>query len=147
MALTKIYLENFTVFDKMEIDFSPGINVFVGENGTGKTHVMKVLYSACQVTQTKTIPVDFAQKIVKVFRPDDFGIGRLVSRKVGNGSAKAHVSSEKGTIKISFERRTSRWDANVVGASTWEKHLSDLTSTFIPAKEILSNSKNLINEI
>lgn len=40
MALKKIYLENFTVFDKMEIEFCEGINVFIGENGTGKTHIM-----------------------------------------------------------------------------------------------------------
>ena len=39
-------LENFTVFEDVSLDFLPnGINVFIGENGTGKTHAMKVLYS------------------------------------------------------------------------------------------------------
>ena len=38
-------LENFTCFAKAEMDFSSGINVFIGENGTGKTHVLKVLYA------------------------------------------------------------------------------------------------------
>jgi predicted ATP-dependent endonuclease of OLD family len=27
-------------------EFSSGINVFIGENGTGKTHLLKVLYAA-----------------------------------------------------------------------------------------------------
>lgn len=40
--LKTITLENFTVFPKAKIEFSPGLNVFVGENGTGKTHLLKL---------------------------------------------------------------------------------------------------------
>ncbi len=43
--IRRLELENFTCFTKAEMDFSSGINVFIGENGTGKTHVLKVLYS------------------------------------------------------------------------------------------------------
>ena len=32
---------NFTVFDHAEFTFSPGVNVLIGKNGTGKTHVLK----------------------------------------------------------------------------------------------------------
>ena len=42
--IKRLELENFTCFGKVALDFSPGINVFIGENGTGKTHLMKVLY-------------------------------------------------------------------------------------------------------
>jgi predicted ATP-dependent endonuclease of OLD family len=38
-------LENFTCFAKAKMEFSSGINVLIGENGTGKTHVLKVLDS------------------------------------------------------------------------------------------------------
>ncbi len=38
-------LTNFTVFKDAEFTFTPGVNVFVGENGTGKTHVLKALYA------------------------------------------------------------------------------------------------------
>jgi predicted ATPase len=38
-------LENFTCFAKAKMEFSSGINVLIGENGTGKTHVLKVLYA------------------------------------------------------------------------------------------------------
>ena len=38
-------LKNFTAFEEASFEFVPGINVFIGENGTGKTHVMKVLYA------------------------------------------------------------------------------------------------------
>ena len=43
--IQRLELENFTCFAKAEMDFSSGINVFIGENGTGKTHVLKVLNS------------------------------------------------------------------------------------------------------
>lgn len=48
MALNKISINNFTVFDEIEIDFCGGINVFIGENGTGKTHMLKILYALCE---------------------------------------------------------------------------------------------------
>jgi hypothetical protein len=38
-------LTNFTAFKECRIEFGPGINAFVGENGTGKTHAMKALYA------------------------------------------------------------------------------------------------------
>ena len=38
-------LEQFTVFQHVRFEFGKHINVFHGENGTGKTHVLKVLYS------------------------------------------------------------------------------------------------------
>ena len=42
--LKSLQLRNFTVFPSAHFDFSPGINAFVGENGTGKTHLLKVAY-------------------------------------------------------------------------------------------------------
>lgn len=41
--IKRLELENFTCFGKVALDFSPGINVFIGENGTGKTHLLKAL--------------------------------------------------------------------------------------------------------
>ena len=52
MAITRLQLENFTAFESLDMEFSPGINVFVGANGTGKTHIMKVCYAACDVSKT-----------------------------------------------------------------------------------------------
>lgn len=37
-------LTNFTCFADLEVSFSEGINVIIGENGLGKTHLLKVLY-------------------------------------------------------------------------------------------------------
>lgn len=43
--LKALKVSNFTVFGSdVEFIFSPGLNVIVGENGTGKTHVLKLGY-------------------------------------------------------------------------------------------------------
>lgn len=44
MGINKIDITSHTVFKKQEINFSKGINVLIGENGTGKTHLLKMLY-------------------------------------------------------------------------------------------------------
>ena len=141
MSIKKIELENFTVFENMEVSFCKGINVMLGENGIGKTHIMKVLYAACQSSRHD---VSFSQKTVMVFRPDGFSIGRLISRKKGEGhTARVTVISDMSKIGMSFTNKTKKWDAKLVGEEQWERQMSDLTSVFIPAKEILSNAWNL----
>ncbi|MBU3179256.1 AAA family ATPase [Clostridium estertheticum] len=48
MTIEKLSLKNITVFEELDIAFSQGINILIGENGTGKTHVMKILYAISQ---------------------------------------------------------------------------------------------------
>lgn len=141
MPLTKIEAENLTVFEKISIPFSKGLNILVGENGVGKTHIMKLAYAACQASKHD---VSFSQKTAMLFRPDQSSIGRLVNRnKNGNNTAKILVESDAAKIGMQFSTRTKKWDAEIKAEEKWEKQMSDLTSVFIPAKEILSNAWNL----
>ena len=78
MALTKIEMERFTAFSRLKLNVSPGINVLVGANGTGKTHILKVGYAACDVAKTGT---SFVEKLVRVFLPSNRALGRLVKRQ------------------------------------------------------------------
>jgi len=43
-VIEKIKIENLTVFENLEIDTSAPINVFIGENGTGKTQILKFIH-------------------------------------------------------------------------------------------------------
>lgn len=49
MKIKRIKFQNYTVFEDQQMEFSPGINVIIGENGTGKTHLMK--NQGCDVSQ------------------------------------------------------------------------------------------------
>jgi len=46
MSITRLTLKNFTVFADAKLEFCPGINVLIGENACGKTHVLKLLYAS-----------------------------------------------------------------------------------------------------
>ncbi|MBU0673022.1 MAG: AAA family ATPase [Proteobacteria bacterium] len=46
--LNSMHIREFTVFKDVRLDFSPGLNVIVGENGTGKTHLLKLGYLFCR---------------------------------------------------------------------------------------------------
>ena len=41
--INSILLTDFTGFANTRFDFTKGINVLIGKNGTGKTHVLKML--------------------------------------------------------------------------------------------------------
>ena len=141
MPLTKIEAENLTVFEDITVPFCQGMNVLIGENGVGKTHIMKLAYAACQASKHD---VSFSQKVTMLFRPDQSSIGRLVNRnKNGNNTAKICVESDTAKIGMLFSTKTKKWDAEIKTEEKWEKQMSDLTSVFIPAKEILSNAWNL----
>lgn len=146
MKISHLELENVTVFDKIDIALDRGINIFIGENGTGKTHILKILYSACQAADAKT---SFSSKIVRTMLPDDFKISRLITRKPGNHNSLIKVSAwpeenfKNHTITALFHNKTKKWDAEVRGEEIWENKFKDISSIFIPAKEILSNSYNL----
>ncbi len=42
--ITDIEFENFTAFEKLPLSLSPRVNVIIGSNGTGKTHLLKAIY-------------------------------------------------------------------------------------------------------
>lgn len=146
MIIKKIKLENYTVFEDQQIEFCPGINIFIGENGTGKTHILKTLYSACQSVSKKT---SFSHKLVSTMLPDDYKISRLITRKQGNRNGLIRITAgerENGQDRIltaTFHGKTKKWEAEVSGEDGWEESFAGMSSIFIPAKEILSHSYNL----
>ena len=44
MIIKRIKLENYTVFEDHQIEFDPGINIFIGENGTGKEMLAREIH-------------------------------------------------------------------------------------------------------
>lgn len=145
MNINNIKMENITVFENTNIDFCKGINVFIGENSTGKTHLLKILYSACRSNRQD---IEFGYKIVRTMMPDDFRIARLVTRKQGNFNAliRVNASTDKNDARqltIKFDNKTKKWNADTKGKEGWEKAFAEDSSIFIPAKEMLSHSYKL----
>jgi len=137
MPLTRVELERFTAFSKLELDLSPGINVLVGANGTGKTHLLKVCYVACDAYWKK---VRFADKLVDVFLPSHRAIGRLVTRQKGSAIARIRVFREE-TRRVSStfsNHATSSESAKTTRHKLWRS--DPIQSIYIPVKEMLANA-------
>ena len=91
--LEQMEIKNLTVFSDADLKFSPSLNIIVGENGAGKTHLLKMAYSMLAVSAEEgrkphaTAPTKsvlqsrIADKLVNVFRPES--LGRLARRKQG----------------------------------------------------------------
>jgi len=87
--LHTLHIKNFTVFSDVQFEFSPGLNVIIGDNGTGKSHLLSLAYvvdylwhSALQnslIYTPESWQRNLAHKLTTVFRPDK--LGRLCRRQ------------------------------------------------------------------
>lgn len=144
MYIDYLWLNDFTVFNTLNIEFSKGVNVFIGANGTGKTHLLKLLYAACKAAEPQ---ISFPQKLVNCMLPDDYKISHLVNKDAKDTkiivSAEEQGLDEKVSIQLQFSKHNKKWNATVDDEEEWEQKLSKSNAIFIPAKEILSNCYNL----
>ena len=140
--ITKLILENFTAFKNLSVDFSSKINVIIGENGTGKTHLLKVAYTLCsgsnplesQRNVTKDdISKSITSKLVGVFMPQ----GNNLAKIHRNGVRKdAKVEAEFVDRKIQFTFPGKKNSIAISNNIEYEKYSWE--PVFIPAKEVLT---------
>lgn len=141
--IDKLTLKRFTVFEDATVDFSPKINVIVGENGTGKTHLLKAAYtlsvwnrgiSASDSSTAETFGKIFTEKLLRVFFPTERSLSELVKHK-SKGKAELIVRFGEGRQDVySFGRRTKA--VSMKSSSKTPKELPAPVS--FPAKEVLS---------
>ncbi len=140
--LTSIKFEKFTAFEKLNINFSSGINIFVGENGTGKTHILKAAYSACDIAKSKG---GFAEKINNMFFPSEKQIGRLVNRATGSRKGTLEVTRKLDdgktlSIRLSLSNHTTKPEKAKVSGSTKVWMETPMEAAFIPVKDMMANA-------
>ena len=136
MTLTKVRLKCFTAFEDLDLGLSSGINVLVGANGTGKTHLMKVCYAACEVSKTGE---SFTEKLVHVFLPSRRGHWRLVRQRSKGALATIEVFRGEQCLSVSFSNRpTFPRYKDVQQNHRWAN--SRIESVYIPVKEMLANA-------
>jgi energy-coupling factor transporter ATP-binding protein EcfA2 len=143
--LQSLELKHFTAFDAAQLQFAPGLNVIIGENGTGKTHLLKVAYAALDVCRrqressdrpTKTgLANQVAAKLQAVLRPDQ--LGRLVRRSNRPGRQRAEIKltvHENGQLAYAFNT-SSRHEVVIdkVPSAWLEK-----PPVYLPTRELLS---------
>ena len=114
MKIKKLNLNSFMAFENAEMHWSDNINIICGENSTGKTTLLKAMYSLIKPFSNHGL-IDntmkeeeqcIVNKIKGVFRPDEMKLGRLVSRKQGSNRTEFSVELENNNIiSVGFGNR------------------------------------------
>ena len=159
--LKRLHLRNFTVFADAEFEFGEGLNVLVGTNGTGKTHVLKAGYTMMFVLEVEAMNTEVkfdkanglfvlepsVAKLRKVFQPIPFVTNELIRRN--NGS---HYNEESATINSIVTQPGTMLSGEFLLAPTHQRARATITPdfsvvpegdnegkpVFIPAKEVLT---------
>ncbi len=107
--INSILLTDFTGFANTRFDFTKGINVLIGKNGTGKTHVLKCLAATLQArhdflgknsASKEQFEYILAEDMIFYFKPDV--IGNLVNKGVPSGRANITVTIDDKPLQYSF---------------------------------------------
>ncbi|MGB8453165.1 MAG: AAA family ATPase [Anaerocolumna sp.] len=147
MSLKKISLENFTVFDKMDAEFCDGINVFIGENGTGKTHLLKLLYAFCESgTLSQNTKLLFFKTLCKCFHSEQLSfLINQISKPLAftvDINEKKYLYQAVFKDNIADDERLEPPLNNVMITFQIEgqREKETLQTAFIPAKEMLTHA-------
>ena len=139
IKIKSLDIENFTLFKKNSFEFSKGINIFIGENGTGKSQILKLLYSIININnENRRFEVSIVNELEEVFRPTDKKISKLISF----GEKKSSINMDLSIYKIGFNfTKDSKYEVN---RDNIPQKFYKKEALFIPAKEILSHFKGFI---
>ncbi len=144
--LTAIHVKNLTAFADANFQFASSLNVVVGENGTGKTHILKAAYTVAAVsawgkkesgspTPTKSyLELAIAKKLRGVFRPD--ALGRLTRRHAGRNRCEIEATFHSTPIRMGFSFNTSsKTEVSVDPCpARWEGE----PPVYLPTRELLT---------
>lgn len=143
----RLRIQNFTAFAEADLRFGKHLNVIVGENGAGKTHLLKLVYSVLATSSqeghkpqaapapTKTIlQTRLADKLVNVFRPES--LGRLARRKQGRERCDVQLSFADSDLDIDFRFATN--SKSEVAIKTLPSKWLDVAPTYLPTRELLT---------
>jgi energy-coupling factor transporter ATP-binding protein EcfA2 len=142
--IDQLHLERFTAFDDLTIDFSPKINIIIGENGTGKTQLLKAVYAMCSAEANDLSDADalhkLTNKFVRLFMPLSGSVGEL--KKMGSrGDANLQAEFPLGRhLHIRFNGTSTEVRASLKNGP------AEPPAIFIPTKEVMSLARGLSSD-
>lgn len=145
-TIEKLLIKNFTCFEEVDFTkFSRGINLFIGENGTGKTNTLKVLYAFSNYRNFLGLKNPDSEHIIfDHFAPNGLGgKSELLRNKHDSLSLDIQINGKQFVNNASLRVETN----GTVGLSLPDviegggiKHL-----LYLPPQEMLSWQRGFIN--
>ena len=136
--IASVSLNEYGMIPSFDCQSFSNINLVIGENGTGKTFLLKALYSATRAMEEykrgddiKTINEVLAEKLRWTFQVDK--LGDMVTR---SSNESLFFEMKLGTDQIGYQFSSSATSKVVPATAPSGKR--ETNSIFIPAKEVLS---------
>lgn len=123
------------ISDGFKLNFCDGINVLIGENGVGKTTLLKMIYAATQWSIKQTKPGK-SKRLLQFF-----------SNSLSDSEALKNADNKEGHCyyKVSDGEHSFEDSLSHNGNFHYEDWLGlDIQSVFIPTTEMLSHSKGFL---
>lgn len=146
--LKSLHIENLTVFPTADFTFGKNLNIVIGENGTGKSHILKAAYFAIAISaqRAKSAPNEMptkafmetalADKLSNVFRPE--GIGRLARRRIGGGHNTCKLAYSFDNKNLDLALQFSTVATSNVKITKTPGEWADKLPVFLPTRELLT---------
>lgn len=144
--IERLELRNFTTFSDLVLDLSPKINVIIGENGTGKTHVLKAAYGLCAGAplfknkpdaNEDLLETTLTAKLLRLFMPLDDKLGKIHRQ---GATDQAYLSAKfSGGQKIAATFFNNSKALAIQDHTDYERYQAE--AVYIPTKEVLSFMK------
>ena len=148
--IRQLTVSGFTTFlDEVRLEFVPGINVILGGNDSGKSHLMRLCYALCRWGE-KSLRRDFPElwaeeerlrrHLLRAFGARQ--LSSLVSRRAAHGSAQVSTSlygakAPVGCVDLSFcFHREGEGSGLSIGIMP-DRFLQE-RALFIPLREVLT---------
>lgn len=151
--LQSLSIKNLSVFPEAELHFSPGLNVLIGENGCGKSHLLKTAYAVMAASAEEgrkpggespsktTLQKILADKLIHVLRPES--LGRIARRKQGKERCELSFFFADKALDCAFHFSTS--SRSEVQLTKLPEIWQDKAPVFLPTRELMTLYPNFVS--
>jgi ABC-type transport system involved in cytochrome c biogenesis ATPase subunit len=138
--LQTLRVKNFSVFEQANLSFG-GLNVLHGDNGAGKTQVLKLLWATLSAASAEEGDLGLQRGLhdglVGAFRPLNGDPGRVARRQRGTALMTAQLGWREGGA-LGFSNQTGRPDGVIQVSERPAATLKLAPPVFLPPQELLS---------
>lgn len=147
--LHELNLKKLTLFSEANLIFSPQLNVFIGENATGKTHLLKTTYTILSSIAERTkkniisptkeeLRLDLSDKFLHIFRTEK--LTNLITYQQNQCDISLKFDSENYNIDLSLKTTDPNLQLNDL-----PKELTRKRPVYLSTRELLSIYPNFVS--
>lgn len=139
-------LENIAAFQQLQWQQHERLNIIIGENDSGKTHLLKLLYGIVRSLEdfqkrgnndpSLSWQEVLADKLRWIFQPPALELGKLVHKGKSQLSVTTQLSNDDINLSFSFGEKTTRKILNFTPHTV--AITTPINALFLPPKEIMT---------